>query len=107
MSHTRGPWAVQELDKGHNGYPGWNTFAIRSPQNVCLAVVGDVDRYHEGDHAANANLIALAPELLDALLLAVQYVGKGVADGAYDGCVMSGESALSRIEGTLKKTGRY
>ena len=46
-------------------------------------------------------------ELRAALLLAVQYVGKGVADGAYDGCVVSGESALSRIEETLRKTGSY
>lgn len=67
MKHTNGPWQIQKLEENHHGYENWKTFAIRSPQNVCLAVIGDVDRYHEKDHEANAHLIAAAPDMLEAL----------------------------------------
>ena len=66
MTHTKGPWKVECVETEHHGYPGWNTYTIRSPQNVCLAVVGEVDRYHQNDHTANARLIAAAPDLLAA-----------------------------------------
>jgi hypothetical protein len=53
-----GPWAVQELETSHHGYAGWHTYAVRSSQNVCLAVVGEVDRFEEERIEANANEIA-------------------------------------------------
>lgn len=65
--HTPGPWEIQQLETNRNGYD-WPTFAVRSPQNVCLAVVGDVDRHHAEQHPANARLIAAAPDLLAALI---------------------------------------
>ena len=55
------------------------------------------------NHDKNATLIALAPELLHVLKLAAAYVGKGVADHAFDGCVISGEKALETIENTIRK----
>src|SRR3990167_4209826 len=42
--HTPGKWTVQPIEIARHGYD-WRTFAIRSPANVCLAVVGEVDRY--------------------------------------------------------------
>jgi hypothetical protein len=65
--HTPGPWTTQELEHAYHGYENWNTYCIRSPQNVHIATIGHVDRYHEQDHEANARLIAAAPELLEAL----------------------------------------
>lgn len=57
VSFTPGPWKLQGLETAHNGYDGWKTFAVRSATtNVCLAVVGEVDHYHEPDHEANAAL---------------------------------------------------
>ena len=40
-------------------------------------------------------------ELIRALAYAVMYVGKGCAEKAYDGCVVSGESALDYLESVL------
>jgi hypothetical protein len=65
--HTPGPWTIQELEHAYDGYENWNTYCIRSPQNVHIATVGNVDRFHEQDHEANARLLAAAPDLLAAL----------------------------------------
>lgn len=78
------------------------TKTIRSiPENHWIASMDSFDGSE--NHTKNANLIALAPELLHMLRLAAAYVGKGVANGAYNGCVVSGEKALARIEETLRK----
>jgi len=73
---TPGPWAIQELADNWHGYDGWKTFCVRSPRNVHLATVGDVDRFHQDDHEANARLIAAAPDLL--------FVARLVAEGYND-----------------------
>lgn len=67
--HTPGPWTIQRLETQRNGYD-WQTFAIRSPQNVCLTVVGDVDRFESERIPANASLIAHAPAMREALRMA-------------------------------------
>ncbi len=36
--------------------------------------------------------------MLGMLRLAIAYVGKGVAEHAYDGCVVSGEQTLEKLE---------
>lgn len=36
--------------------------------------------------------------MLAMLRLAIAYVGKGVAEHAYDGCVVSGEQTLEKLE---------
>lgn len=59
---------VEELSENWHGYKDWNTFTIRDAKtNVCVAVVGEVDRYFETEYASIARLIAAAPELLEAL----------------------------------------
>ena len=66
-SHTTGPWMKQDLGQ-KSGYPNWHEYAIRDKKtNVCLAVIGNVDRYFEKNNEANARLIAAAPDLLAAL----------------------------------------
>ena len=80
-AHTPAPWTVQQLETNHNGYD-WPTFAIRSANtNCCLAVVGDVDRYHADQNEANARLIAAAPELLAALIACQTIINREVPDG--------------------------
>ena len=62
-------WTIQNLETNHNGYD-WPTFAIRSqPGNHCLAVVGEMDNATAPFNAANARLIAAAPDLLASLEL--------------------------------------
>ncbi len=62
MKHTK--WTLQVLESEHNGYKGWKTFAIRAENNVCLAVVGEVDRFYEKEYRSIATLMAAAPDLL-------------------------------------------
>jgi hypothetical protein len=66
-AHTPGPWSIQQIHDAKNGYADWQTFAIRGPENVCLAMVGEVDHYKSERIPHNARLIAAAPELLEAL----------------------------------------
>lgn len=96
-NHTPGPWAVQRLEESHNGYTGWKTFTIRSKQNVCLSVVGEVDHYHEQDHEANALLIAAAPDLLDALRACVFSLRS--PDALNENSVKMAEKAIAKAEG--------
>jgi hypothetical protein len=64
--YTKGKWTAKKLEQNHHDYDNWQTFTIRADDNVCLAVVGEVDRSHSEDNKANARLIAAAPELLEA-----------------------------------------
>lgn len=41
--------------------------------------------------------------MLGMLKLAIAYVGKGCAEHAYDGCVVSGEQTLSKLEAFVKQ----
>jgi hypothetical protein len=103
--HTKGPWKAEELDTARNGFKNWKTFTVRSPQNVCLATVGDVDRYHESDHADNSRLIAAAPELLEACKWAAQIIGKVVADDMLRDIAMPRfpVATLERLENAIAK----
>lgn len=62
-NHSAGPWTLQQLETEHHGYENWPTYAVRSRKNVCLAIVGDVDRYESERIPANARLIAASPML--------------------------------------------
>lgn len=74
-------WTIQDLGPHKPDYsplvapyPDWLTYAIRDTKtNVCLAVVGDVDRYFEGQYLKIAQLMRAAPELLEACKAAARY----------------------------------
>jgi hypothetical protein len=68
---TPGPWTVQPLEAVHHGHK-WPTFAVRSPDFICLAVVGDRYRYEADHNEANAHLMAAAPTLLTACTAALE-----------------------------------
>lgn len=67
MPHTHGPWEVHEGTSGwleviaDHGDHIYENIANLSPRNTC----GVLEK--KANHAANALLIAAAPELLDAL----------------------------------------
>lgn len=52
---------------------------------------------------ANARLISAAPDLLEALKVALAYLGKGTADGLFDNCSVPGEKLLAKIRETIAK----
>lgn len=95
--HTPTPW--------HANGTTVTTIGLR-PLYV-LAQTGTVGGQCAGEEKATAAFIVRAcnahDDLVEALELAVQYVGKGVAEGAYDGCIMPGEKALDAIEAALAK----
>jgi hypothetical protein len=64
---------VQKLEAEHHGYP-WPTFTVRGPKNVCLAVVGDVDRFESERIPANARLMGAAPSLYRGCMAALAYL---------------------------------
>lgn len=103
-THTPGPWTKQTIETRRHGYD-WETFAVRSPQNVCIASVGDVDRYHAKDNANNASLIAAAPDLLAACEAAIRIVGKVVADDLMPDIVRPSYTTetLKRLETAIAK----
>lgn len=61
------PLKVQALEVSRNGYEGWDTFTVRTKENYCLAVVGQVDRAASEISKQAAHLFAAAPELLAKL----------------------------------------
>ena len=59
MSHTPGPWHVQEI-LGENGYTFWRVFIKTDP-------VRDAHDLLDLKNEADARLIAAAPELLEII----------------------------------------
>jgi len=100
--HTPGPWTVQELERNRNGYQGWHTYCVRHASNVHLATIGHVDRYGCERNAANARLIAAAPDLLAALakLLALaEAEGIGSEWEASEAAVGTARAAVAKATG--------
>jgi hypothetical protein len=83
--YTPGPWTLQDLGTPYGGYIDWQTFAVRSPANVCLAVVGTVDRYESERIPANARLMAAAPDLLEALDVALLHIERMMCESERTG----------------------
>lgn len=97
MTHTPGPWTAQELDdafiKGADGSDVARVYKWGGATPTSdLASRGP----------ANARLIASAPTLLEALELAVEYVGRGMAENAYEGTAIPAENALRSIEHAIR-----
>ena len=65
MKFTRGPWRVEEDTFGKNNAPGFNIKGSNSEGVNVIAFMWSRDA--EEEQAANARLIASAPELLEAL----------------------------------------
>lgn len=95
-THTPGPWKVSpETTKGEFV----TDQIIRGPQRHHVATVTHANE-------SNAALIAAAPDLLEALERLTRWVGKGIADGAFDNCVLpnAAVSDLDFAESVINKT---
>jgi hypothetical protein len=62
--HTPGPWTLSEFTNATNGEP-W--FRVHGAHTLLLEIRPDPDGYMTGVNAANARLIAAAPDLLATL----------------------------------------
>lgn len=97
--HTPGPWHVtEEIDRFHGGEtirPGDGRTA--SP----VAVICDFNRYDRDDERrANAQLIAAAPEVLEALKFSVSvHKSHGLYDLSERMAVQKAETAIAKAEG--------
>ena len=80
--HTKGPWAVEGDDESVPGVP---CIGIASAEkricDVASTLNDDDDWQLTGEDRANARLIAAAPELLEALELADQFISNGIEFG--------------------------
>ena len=67
---------VEKSQDNYHNYPFWSTYTIRdSKTNVCVAIVGEIDRYFEKEYQSIAQLLASAPQLKRALeLIANSYI---------------------------------
>lgn len=79
MAHTPGPWVFEKLRAG-------TILAIQSGEIRIAEVVkwATVDPIAQSEREANANLLAAAPELLEALEAAMTVLSDSVGDFDYD-----------------------
>jgi hypothetical protein len=68
LKRSVGPFVKQVVNTSYHGYDGWDVYAIRSkPGNLCLAVVGEVDRATDTVNAGNAALFTASSDMLSIL----------------------------------------
>ncbi len=102
--HT--PWKAVKLLGNWHGYSDWSTYTIRDSRNICLAVVGEVDRAACKDSGAVADILAAAPDLLKALkVITVRYLAlahsgdAGFWDVENETEVVQARAAISKAKG--------
>lgn len=78
MSHTAGPWAVHPVNAQVDAFVGGE------PLPVCQLLWPTTERT-EAETEANALLIAAAPDMLDALKVALGHLTGGM-DGDWRNC---------------------
>jgi hypothetical protein len=85
--HTKGPWHIGNLMSydGYTGRPFRNVWAGHDDDAgvVARAIHETDDGEHDVD--ANAQLIAAAPELLEALEICQEYAISGKSTGCFSG----------------------
>lgn len=65
---TKGEWIVTTSDKYVNGGEPTYIAVAQAETNQIIAIVGAEDDELANEHLANAALIAVAPQMLDALI---------------------------------------
>lgn len=95
MKHTPGPWEMkpEEVDKPYIRIRGTQLGGRFKIANVLTPVYDGVPEREAKETRANAQLIAAAPELLEALQLCEEFMSQLPSTG-FDG--------LARIEGARK-----
>ena len=95
MKHTPGPWEMkpEEVDKPYIRIRGTQLGGRFKIANVLTPVYDGVPEREAKETRANAQLIAAAPELLEALQLCEEFMSQLPSTG-FDG--------LARVEGARK-----
>ena len=93
--HTPGPWTCSEKPNG----PWWQIAA--GNQSICTAHATDKKntQVYAGMFHANAQLIAAAPDLLEALDQLVQYVVDCAKGDHLEGAIRTAERAITKATG--------
>ena len=92
MSHTAGPWTI-DFDEGN----GFEIYAA-TPATLCVCKRGQHPRIPEV-MAANARLIAAAPELLEALKLILTNTASGSTNHLCKRDEDRARAAIAKAEG--------
>ena len=98
--HTPGPWVAARRDEGIGDVQGLKRISIGQPipgssvwfeKTVCWIIP---DAFGAAPHEANANLIAAAPDLLEACKAMLDRFGI-----MSDDCILMANDAVSKAEG--------
>lgn len=81
--HTPGPWETDlsrriPSSEGESGYPVFATLPNGTMPRVANVHCMNIDEYERGADAANARLIAAAPELLEACKMMLPHFNGGM-----------------------------
>jgi hypothetical protein len=85
--HTRGPWAFRQIDNDGLGY---------IEADGCDIMHAGVTYRPAAENIANANLIAAAPDLFEALEALIADCGEVSMDGYVDNSIHSDDVAKAR-----------
>lgn len=101
---------VENLMYDWHNYEGWNTYTIRDAKtNVCLAVVGEVDRYFQNEYGEIAKRLSTSynavPELLEALENAIRLLIVADNNGAFENCALPtvGRRGIEQAQRAIEK----
>jgi hypothetical protein len=99
MTHTPGPWKLVRL--GRNLYvesDGPQAVDGRGPF-VCDMQIDECAKPFRDSVEADANLIAAAPELLEALTGIIEIGKRDMTNQKYDGYFKSAQAAIAKAKG--------
>ena len=88
IRYTPGPWRIDSTDPSKRR-------VVSKTRCVATITVDDVVTY--GERNANAHLIALAPELAEALRQCAEHLE--VTGGGNDGCLRTACALLAKLDG--------
>lgn len=84
FNYSKPPWKIEVVYVDFHGYENWETFSVRSKENYCLAIVGEVDRATESVNLENAVLMGNAAEMFDTLRKAEAALFYAKTEGEFD-----------------------
>lgn len=95
--HTPGPWRYVPDVSLHN------TALVYGPDKFLVADAGRIHRRNPDETRANALLIAAAPDLLEALTLAVRYLEHPDVLMVTAGMIIPGSTVVEKFTDLLNK----